>query len=233
MPQPMPSATVEDYIKAIYIAQYEAPPQQAPKGRAAPGSVSLGDLASRMSVVPGTATSMVKALSDANLVLYEPRRGVRLTPAGEKLALHVLRKHRIVELFLVQILKLDWSEVHEEAEALEHAISDKVLDKLDELLGYPSADPHGDPIPSTSGELIPTQSRPLMSCQAGDEVSITRIDNQDPAFLRYAESQGLTPGTPLTIHSTNPQADSITLSTRDGPQTTLGSSAASKIQVTP
>src|SRR5213078_450583 len=118
--------TVENYLKQIYLEQ------QALEG----GSdlVAMGRLASAMAVTPGTATTMIKALSEANLVNYEPRGGVRLTKAGEQLALHVLRRHRLVELFLVKVLGLDWSEVHDEAEELEHAVSDKVLDRIDALL---------------------------------------------------------------------------------------------------
>src|SRR6476620_7329433 len=108
----------------------------------------MGRLAAAMGVVPGTATTMVKTLADSGLVTYEPRSGTRLTAGGEKLALHVLRRHRLVEPFLVKTLGLDWSEVHEEAEELEHAISDKVLHRIDQLLGHPTTDPHGDPIPT-------------------------------------------------------------------------------------
>src|SRR5688572_22318693 len=125
----MPTSTVENYVKQIYLEQINTP---------ADALVSMGKLAAAMGVVPGTATSMVKALADAGLVEYEPRGGARLTRGGEQLALHVLRRHRLVELFLVKVLGLDWSEVHDEAEELEHAISDKVLAKIDEFLNYPS-----------------------------------------------------------------------------------------------
>src|SRR5262245_5456209 len=117
----MSSSTIENYVKQLYLEQQKAPGALVPLGR----------LAERMGVVPGTATSMIKALADSGLVTYEARNGARLTPGGEKLALHVLRRHRLVELFLVQILKLDWSVVHEEAEALEHVISDRVLERID------------------------------------------------------------------------------------------------------
>ncbi|MGH7179941.1 MAG: metal-dependent transcriptional regulator, partial [Tepidisphaeraceae bacterium] len=138
----MPSSTVENYLKRIYLEQ------QATSSHL----VAMGKLAAAMGVVPGTATSMVKALADSGLVDYEPREGVKLTRGGEQLALHVLRRHRLVELFLVKFLGLDWSEVHEEAEQLEHAISDKVLEKIDALLERPSVDPHGDPIPPAHGK---------------------------------------------------------------------------------
>lgn len=226
----MPSATVEDYIKAVYLAQHESAGVSAARGRAAPGSVSLGDLAGRMDVVPGTATAMVKTLADAGLVHYEPRRGVRLTPGGERLALHVLRKHRIVELFLVQVLQLDWSEVHEEAEALEHAISDKVLARLDRLLGHPSADPHGDPIPTTTGLLPRVASRPLTDVPPGGTAAVLRVASHDPEFLRFAEAAGLLPGTRLTVTAASPAAATLTLDL-DGRPLTLSHTAAARIQV--
>src|SRR5678816_4836931 len=106
--------------------------------------VSMGALAGALAVVPGTVTTMVKALADEGLVEHQPRHGVRLTDEGRRVALSVLRKHRLVETFLVNVLKMDWSKVHEEAEQLEHAISDDVLDRLDALLGHPETDPHGD-----------------------------------------------------------------------------------------
>src|SRR5438552_11821899 len=125
----MPSSTVENYLKQIYLEQ------------PSPGElVPMGKLANSMGVVPGTATSMVKALADSGLVEYEPRGGARLTRGGERLALHVLRRHRLVEVFLVKVVGLDWREVHVEAEELEHARSEKVLETIDALLGNPSVD---------------------------------------------------------------------------------------------
>src|SRR5580698_1593569 len=151
----MPSSTVENYLKQLYLEQQAGADPLVPMGR----------LASAMGVVPGTATSMIKTLADSGLVDYEPRGGVKLTRGGEQLALHVLRRHRLVELFLVRVLKLDWSEVHAEAEELEHAISDKVLEKIDDLLGRPRADPHGDPIPTAKGQVIEARRRSLADCE--------------------------------------------------------------------
>src|SRR5215213_11884244 len=153
----MASITVENYVKQLYLEQQNTP--QA--------LVSMGALAAAMGVVPGTVTTMVKALADSGLVEYEPRGGVRLTRGGEQLALHVLRRHRLVELFLVKVLGLDWSEVHDEAEELEHAISDKVLDRIDKLLGHPSVDPHGDPIPSAKGKVSEERLASLSSVKPG------------------------------------------------------------------
>src|SRR6476661_8041735 len=149
----MPSSTVEDYLKQIYLEQ-----QAGDAGQLVP----MGRLAAAMGVVPGTATSMVKTLADSGLVSYEPRGGLRLTRGGEQLALRVLRRHRLVELFLVKTLGLDWSEVHAEAEELEHAISDRVMDRIDVLLGHPTVDPHGDPIPDSNaaaGKLAHSEAR--------------------------------------------------------------------------
>jgi len=131
----LPSQTVENYLKTIYLAQSSAS-GEAPL-------VPMGQLAAALSVVPGTATTMMKALSESGLVHYEPYMGVRLTPAGEKLATLVLRRHRLVELFLVKVLGMSWAEVHDEAERLEHAVSERLIDRIDEMLGWPSVDPHG------------------------------------------------------------------------------------------
>src|SRR5438045_344343 len=162
----MPTSTVEDYLKQIYLEQQSAPADEL---------VSLGKLASSMGVVPGTATSMIKALADSGLVNYEPRGGARLTRGGEQLALRVLRRHRLVELFLVKVLGLDWSEVHPEAEELEHAISEKVLERIDALLGRPSVDPHGDPIPSAKGKVSEERLAALPDVNPGVKVRIARI----------------------------------------------------------
>src|SRR5436189_1774060 len=156
----MASITVENYLKQLYLEQQNRSEELVP----------MGKLASAMGVVPGTATSMVKALADSGLVSYEPRFGAKLTKGGEQLALHVLRRHRLVELFLVKVLGLDWSEVHEEAEELEHAISEKVLEKIDKLLGKPLVDPHGDPIPSAKGKLNELPLASLADCRLNSPV---------------------------------------------------------------
>ena len=137
---PLPSSTVENYLKAILQAQQRLDGEGA--------LVPMGRLAQALGITPGTATTMVKALADAQLVAYAPYAGVRLTPNGERLATMVLRRHRIVELFLVEVLGLSWTEVHDEAERLEHAVSDRVIEAMDVMLGRPDADPHGDPIPT-------------------------------------------------------------------------------------
>src|SRR5215207_10579847 len=133
----LPSSTVENYLKAIFLGESHL----TDGDRLLP----MGQLASSLGVAPGTATTMVKALAESGLVEYEPYNGVRLSQAGSKLAATVLRRHRLVELFLVQVMGMRWDEVHDDAEHLEHVVSDRLLDRIDEMLGHPETDPHGDP----------------------------------------------------------------------------------------
>lgn len=215
----MPSVTVENYLKQIYLLQRGGE------------LVPMGGLAAAVNVTPGTATSMVKTLSEANLVDYEPRAGVRLTEAGTRLALQVLRRHRLIELFLVQTLGLDWSEVHNEAEELEHAISDKVLEKIDALLGHPDTDPHGDPIPKHDGTPRRHDLTPLAECAPDTHAHVARIVDQAPEFLNFVHQHGLTPGARFTVESQSPTADAITVRPLNREPVTLGSAAAMKIMV--
>ena len=221
----MPSPTVENYIKQIYLEQ------QSPPGEAAEALVPMGRLAAAMGVVPGTATTMVKALSDSGLVAYEPRGGVRLTRGGEQLALHVLRRHRLVELFLVKVLGLDWSEVHDEAEELEHAVSDKVLERMDQVLGHTSVDPHGDPIPSAKGKVDESRHGSLADCALNRPCRIARVLDQDPAFLQFVERCGLMPGVNVTVEVRDALADAVWVRPKDRRPLTLGTAAAAKILV--
>ena len=219
----VPSSTVEDYLKQLYLARVEDASAMTPTGQ----------LATIMGVVPGTATSMVKALADSGLVEYEPRRGVRLTAQGEQLALHVLRRHRLVELFLVKVLGLAWSEVHEEADLLEHTISDRVLDRMDAVLGHPAADPHGDPIPTRKGKLREPARTSLAECPTGTPQRVTRVLDQDPEFLRFAERTGLTPGASVTVTRGDAVAQAIRVRVGRRRTASLGLAAAQKILVEP
>ena len=219
----MASSTVENYLKQIYLEQQEAPTDDL---------VPMGRLAAAMGVVPGTATAMVKALADSGLVEYEPRGGARLTRGGEQLALHVLRRHRLVELFLVKVLGLDWSEVHDEAEELEHAISDKVLAKIDEFLNYPSVDPHGDPIPTAKGKVADAQLQPLTMAPLNTKLRISRVADQDPAFLQFLDRSGLTPGIVVSVTSREQAAHAVSVKS-GGNTLTLGLAAAAKVLVEP
>lgn len=217
----MPTSTVEDYLKTIYQMQ------QRSKGKL----VAMGKLAKAMNVTPGTATAMIKTLDRSNLVTYQPRSGVHLTDSGEQLALHVLRRHRLVELLLVEILGLDWSEVHDEAEELEHAISDKVLERIDDLLGRPSHDPHGDPIPDPQGQITRQSLRSLAACAAGDSGKVARVTDQDAKFLQFVDQRGLTPGVEIEVVDVNEAADAVTLQPVGGQPVTIGTPAAAKIMI--
>lgn len=217
----MPSSTVQDYVKQIYLEQQAI--GQAP--------VAMGRVAELLNVVPGTATTMMKSLQSNGLLSYEPRVGVRLTPDGDRLALLMLRRHRLIEAFLVEVLGYDWSEIHDDAEALEHSVSDKMLERIDSLLGYPKFDPHGDPIPSASGQMVRRKLFPLSEVAIGELVVVARLLNQAPAFLQFAELQGLKPGTSLRLLDHNPSADALTIAFEDNKQLSLGSKVALTILV--
>src|SRR3954462_8567500 len=182
----LPSSTVENYLKAIHQGQ-----------TALGGSVRLvpmGQVASAVGVTPGTATTMVKDLAESGLVEYEPYTGVRLSAAGEKLAGLVLRRHRLVEAFLVHVMGMSWAEVHEEAEQLEHVVSERLIERIDEMLGRPTHDPHGDPIPGADGAIAARHLDNLLTCPVGQALKVTRIADQDPAFRRFIERNRLKPG---------------------------------------
>lgn len=218
----MPSVTVENYLKQVCLEQTR---------RGGDELVPMGRLAEAVGVTPGTATTMVKSLAEADLLRYAPRAGVELTPAGRRLAHRVLRRHRLVELFLVEVLHMDWSEVHEEAEELEHTISDKVLDRIDELLGHPATDPHGSPIPRADQPLIREDSVALASAPVEQTLTVTRIVDHDPEFLRFAEANGLMPGAKTKITQHLPHADAVTVETENHEPVTLGLAAAARVLV--
>ena len=222
---PLPSSTVENYLKTIYKAQ------SAQRDRA--GLVPMGHLAHALGVVPGTATTMVKALAESGLVDYEPYAGVRLTPSGEKLAALVLRRHRLMELFLVKVLGMSWAEVHDEAERLEHAASDKLIDRIDTMLGRPATDPHGDPIPDSSGSMVMRDYPTLLTCPLGDTVVLTRVTDQDATFLRFLEGNSLKPGQELRVETRDDAADQVVVRGKSNRQITIGMRAAAKLQVAP
>jgi DtxR family Mn-dependent transcriptional regulator len=219
----LPSQTVENYLKTIYLAQAEM--------SAADALVPMGRLAASLGVVPGTATTMVKALSESGLVRYEPYMGVRLTPAGEKLASLVSRRHRLLELFLVKIVGMSWAEVHDEAERLEHAVSERLIERIDEMLGRPEVDPHGDPIPTAEGTIAQRQYLDLLTAPLNTPLLVTRVLDQDAAFLRFLEQHHLTPGSALVIESRDAAAEAVRLKGSGDAPTTIGWRAASRVQV--
>ena len=191
----------------------------------------MGQLANALGVAPGTATTMVKTLAESGLVEYEPYAGVALTPAGEKLAASVVRRHRLIELFLVQVLGFGWDEVHDEAEQLEHAVSDRLIERIDEMLGHPEADPHGDPIPDADGSFRPQVVQSLMTCPLDTPVTVTRIIDQDKSFLRFIESHDLKPGQSIRVEARDAASDSVRLRGKDLQPITIGARAASKLLV--
>ena len=184
----MPSLTVENYVKTIYQIV------SAQDGRPA----TTGQLSTALAVSPGTVTSMLKTLDAAKLATHRPYEGVALTRSGRVLALRILRRHRLLELFLLRTLDMSWDEVHDEAEHMEHAVSDLLVDRIDAFLGHPDVDPHGDPIPRGEGESLqpPDEgpSTPLAECAAGATFRVTRVIDQSAGFLRYLTDSGLVLG---------------------------------------
>jgi DtxR family transcriptional regulator, Mn-dependent transcriptional regulator len=219
----LPSSTVENYLKAIYLGESQLAPGQR--------LVPMGQLAASLQVAPGTATTMVKALSESGLVEYEPYNGVRLSPAGEKLAAMVLRRHRLMELFLVRVMGLGWDEVHDEAEQLEHVVSDRLIERIDEMLGRPQVDPHGDPIPTADGQVPRHDFATLLTCPINERVTVTRVTDQDAAFLRFIEQHHLMPGEPIEVEARDEVSDSVRLKGRADQRITIGMRAASKVRV--
>lgn len=219
----MPTSTVEDYLKCILLAEQEAPADL----------VSTGRIAAALGVAPATVTSMLKTLAKSGLVSYEPYSGVSLTPAGSELALHVLRRHRLVELFLVRVMGMDWSEVHEEAELLEHAVSESLIQRIDEMLGFPEVDPHGDPIPTAGGEVLESEAVSLLDCVLEVPMRVVRVGDQNMEFLQLVEREGLKPGRSLKVKDRDAAAESVLLERQDREPLSLGFGAASKILVSP
>jgi DtxR family Mn-dependent transcriptional regulator len=217
------SATVENYLKGIYHAQAAL--------TSSTDLVAMGQIASCVGVAPGTATTMVKALAEAGLAHYEPYVGARLTPAGEKLAALVLRRHRLVERFLVDVMGMSWIEVHEEAEHLEHAVSDRLIQIMDDMLGQPATDPHGDPIPDPEGTLVQQHYQSLLACPLRTPLVVTRVTDQDAAFLHFIEQHELKPGEIIEVEQRDAAADSVRLRGRDDRRVTIGARAASKLLV--
>lgn len=217
----MATSTVEDYLKAILLEEQAAAGDRVPTGK----------LAQALALQPSTVTAMMKALADGGLVEHERYAGVRLTESGRKLALHVLRRHRLIELFLVEVLGFDWSEVHDEAERLEHAVSDRLIDRIDEMLGRPAVDPHGDPIPTAALEVVDGAGEPLSGLPAGVRARVTRVGDQDSAFLRRVERLGLSPGARVKVVEHDADADTLDLDLGRGRRVALGLRAAAKITV--
>lgn len=217
-----PSLTVENYVKQIYQICASAGGEPA----------TTGQIATQLGVSPGSVTSMLKTLSESQLATYTPYEGVKLTAAGSALALRIVRRHRLIEVFLVKTLGLDWVEVHEEAEHMEHAVSDLLVDRIDAYLGYPKADPHGDPIPSADGTLPEPNTQTLLTCIPGQEFRLARVTDQSPEFLNYLSDAGLAIGTTGRLITNREEAGTVSISIDDR-EATLGHTAAAKLLVAP
>jgi DtxR family Mn-dependent transcriptional regulator len=181
------SGPMEDYVKAIFSLTSEAEP------------ASTSDLAHRLGVTAGSVSTMIKRMDAAGLVEHVPYRGVHLSPEGRQLALGVIRRHRLLELFLATTLDIPWEDVDRFADALEHAATDELIDRIAEKLGDPSADPHGDPIPSRDLELHERRTQRLADLKPGDRGTIVRVSDSDPDMLRYLTAQGIAIGDRLQL----------------------------------
>lgn len=218
----MPTSTVEQYVKTLYSIY-----------RGQSGSVvQMKELAERMGVSPGTATAMVKHLSQLGLLEYYPRKGTALTDVGQQLALRMLRRHRLIETFLERFLGYDWSEVHRDAEELEHVVSDRFVERIDALLGYPAVDPHGDPIPTEEGSIETATMLPLDQVEENHEFEIARITRDDSDFLTLLKERGLVPGERFVLTEKNRTAGTITVRAKhQDNECTLGYELGGKILV--
>jgi DtxR family Mn-dependent transcriptional regulator len=187
------SPAVEDYAKAIYALQDRCD-----------GAVSTTALADRLGVTPASASGMVRKLGEQGLVTHEPYRGVRLTTAGTRLALEVLRHHRLLELYLAETLGVPWDRVHDEAEVLEHVLSDDLEALIAAKLGHPTHDPHGDPIPTVDLTLPEEPTESLSALEPGAEGIFVRVSDSDPDMLRYLSQRGIAPGAALRVEDKQP-----------------------------
>jgi DtxR family transcriptional regulator, Mn-dependent transcriptional regulator len=218
------SEAVENYTKAIYSLQH----------RAGGDPVATNDLADRLEVTPASASGMIKKLADLGLVAHVPYRGVQLTEEGERLALEVLRHHRLLELYLATQLDVPWDRVHEEAEALEHVLSEDLEARIAAKLGNPTRDPHGDPIPSAELEIDESSTRSLSDLQPGDHGVFVRVSDADPAMLRYLTERGVGLGDRLEVLDRQPFGGPLTVRFGDSLQVLGGAlAAAMRVELEP
>ena len=213
----MVSESAQDYLKAIWKLE-----------RA--GDMSTSALAESLGVTPASATAMLKKLATLGLVVHERYRGAALTPAGERMALEVVRHHRLLELYLMEALGLSWDQVHEEAEKLEHHLSDELEARIDQALGFPTRDPHGDPIPSPELLLARDELTCLSDLEAGSMTVIRRVPDGDPELLRYLATLGLVPAEEVTVVEQAPFDGPVTVEVR-GSRHAIGRSLAAQIEV--
>jgi DtxR family Mn-dependent transcriptional regulator len=209
--------SVEDYLKAIY--------RLSPQGRPA----ATSEIAQRLELSPASVSGMVKRLSEQGLLEHIPYKGVQLTPDGRRAALRMLRRHRLIEAYLVAFLGYSWDTVHEEAERLEHAVSDTLVERMASVLGHPTVDPHGDPIPTSEGDILELASTPLADVPAGATAEIRQVEESQPDRLRYIASIGLRPGVQVTVVDRQPFQGPITISV-DGQPHVIGHELAQVVR---
>lgn len=209
---------VEDYLKAIYDIELHG------------GSASTNDIASRLSFAPASVTGMVRRLSELGLLEYERYHGVKLTPAGRRAALRTLRRHRVIEAYLVNALGYDWDGVHDQAERLEHAASDDLVDRMAVAIGEPEVDPHGAPIPTRDGAVDETQYCTLADLGPGHRVLVVRVTDDDPEALRHLADAGIKPGVSLAVLSREPYDGPITIAI-SGQRLAIGPLLAAQVMV--
>jgi DtxR family Mn-dependent transcriptional regulator len=193
-PQPPPSLTrsVEDYLKSVFHLTSQG------------GFATTSDIAEMLEVAPPSVSGMMKRLSETGLIEHVPYRGVQLTPQGRRAALQMIRRHRILESYLTSKLGYDWGDVHVEAERLEHAVSEKLIERMADALGEPRYDPHGAPIPTAAGEIEETELVGLANVRVGATVVLRQVGDEQPDRLRYLAEQGLTPGARLEVVERQP-----------------------------
>jgi DtxR family transcriptional regulator, Mn-dependent transcriptional regulator len=213
----MVSDSAQDYLKAIWKLEQS-------------GDMSTTALAVKLGVAPASATAMLKKLAALGLVEHERYRGASLTPAGERMALEVVRHHRLLELYLMEALGLSWDQVHEEAERLEHHLSDELEKRIDRALGFPTRDPHGDPIPTPELRLASDERVCLADLEAGSMTIVRRVPDADPELLRYLATLGLVPAESVTILDQAPFDGPVTVEVR-GERHAIGRSLAAQIEV--
>jgi DtxR family transcriptional regulator, Mn-dependent transcriptional regulator len=192
--------SVEDYLKTIYHLSSQG------------GFAATSDIAAMLDVAPPSVSGMVKRLSETGLIEHVPYRGVQLTAQGRRAALRMIRRHRVLELYLMQRLGYDWGGVHAEAERLEHAVSDELIDRMATALGQPQYDPHGDPIPTATGEIEEAELVALADAPVGAKLELRQVATQDSARLRYFAQQRLIPGVLLAVTDRQPFNGPTTLS---------------------
>lgn len=215
----MYTESIENYLKAIYEIQKEK------------GKVSTNALSEKLGVAPASVTSMIKKLSEKKLITHKRYQGVMLTGAGQKIALEVIRHHRLVELYLAEALGVPWDKVHDEAEKWEHILSEDLEDRMDAVLGYPTRDPHGSPIPSRDGTLIELDSIPLADLSPGQSGVVAEVSDHDPSLLRYIGGMGLYPHTNVKVVAVEPFSGPITVKVGDEKHI-LGAEAAQYVFIT-